>query len=66
MIVVAVVNRQFAHIGEGELAGATAANPRVDLERALPIARIASVARLVRIQHESIEAVVVYGLHGQL
>ena len=63
---IAMVNGQLAHIGDAELAGATAANPRVDLERALPIARIASVARLVRIQHESIEAVVVYGLHGQL
>jgi hypothetical protein len=60
VVVIAVVNRQFAHIGEGELAGATAANPRVDLERALPIAGFPGFARFARIENDAVEALVVY------
>jgi hypothetical protein len=64
VIVVAVMNGQFAQVGKGELAGTATAYPRIDIERAFPVAIFPSFAGLSRIQHESVKAVVVYRFHG--
>src|SRR3989442_9497201 len=41
VIVVSVVDGQFAHVGARELSGAAPADPRVDLQRLFPIAPFA-------------------------
>src|SRR6266513_5101071 len=41
VIVVSVVDGQFAHVGASELAGAAPADPRVDLQRLFPVAPFA-------------------------
>jgi len=41
MIMVAVVDGQFPHVEAGELAAAAPADPRVDLQRAFPVALLA-------------------------
>src|SRR4029077_19292590 len=41
VVVVPMVDGELAQVGAGELAGAAPADPRVELERALPVARLA-------------------------
>ena len=41
VIVIAVMDRQLAQIGPREFAGTATADPRIDLERALPVSLLA-------------------------
>src|SRR5690606_30770279 len=65
VVVVAVVDRQFLHVGAGELARAAAADPRVHLQRPLAVAFLALGGRATRVGDDAVEAGIVgRGHHG--
>ena len=66
MIVVAVMNGQFAQVGEGEITRAAPAYPRVDFQCALTVAVAAGVRRLARLGDDAVEFVVVDLLHAEV
>src|SRR5690606_30892582 len=59
VVVVAVVDRQFLHVGAGELAGAAATDPRVHLERPLAVSLLALGGRAARFGDDAVQAGVV-------
>src|SRR5690606_41357769 len=60
---VAVVDRQFLHVGAGELARAAAADPRVHLERPLAVALLALGCRAAGFSDDAVQAGVVGRWH---
>src|SRR5260221_4759385 len=55
VIVVAVVDGQFAHVGARELAGAAPADPGVDLQRLLPVAAFAFLGGAAGVGDDAVE-----------
>ena len=64
VVVVAVVHGQLTQIDVGESAGATAADPGVDLERAFAVALAAGVGVAAGIGDDAVELAGVLGAHG--
>jgi len=61
MVVVAVVNSKLLHGGAGKLSLATAADPRIHLERLLPVALLAFVTLLPGLGNQLVQFVVLHG-----
>jgi hypothetical protein len=63
VVVVSMMHRQLAQVGMREFAGTTAADPRIDLEGALPIALFALLGVAARVSHQPVEFARVVGIH---
>ncbi len=63
VVVVAVMHGQFAQVGDGEFAGAAAADPRVDFQGALAVALGPGVGRLAGIDDDLVETLVIDFAH---
>jgi len=63
VIVVAVMDGELSQVGTGELARASAANPRIDLQRLFPVALLARFGTAASIGEDAIQLAWVFPAH---